>query len=137
MESCSGRFVSIGSSGMGLSSDSNDFTELRSIFRRWLKLVFTTVLNNFSLQLSCFRLLRVRRTTADLTLGGGINACSSTVNRYSTSYHACRSTLRIPYVLLPGEATIRCATSFCIIPVQQGTDSLLSSTLKKIWEEML
>ena len=33
-------------------------------------------------------------------------------------------TLRIPYVLFPGQAAIRSATSFCIMPVQQGIRSL-------------
>ena len=39
---------------------------------------------------------------------------------------------KMPYVFEPGPAAIRCATSRCIIPVQQGIRSLYSSILKKI-----
>ena len=41
-----------------------------------------------------------------------------------------------PFVL-PGPAAIRSATSFCIIPVQQGISSLLSNILKNIWLDIL
>ena len=33
---------------------------------------------------------------SSFTFGGGLNTPSSTVNKYSTSYHACVSTLSIP-----------------------------------------
>ena len=73
------------------------------------------------------------KTPALLTFGGGLNTCSFTVNKYSTRYHACTNTLKIPYVLFPGSEAILSATSFCIMPVQQGISSLLSNILKNIW----
>ena len=92
--------------------------ELRSVLRRWLKVVFTTCLNRRSSHPRSCVSLRLMRMTALFTLGGGLNTFS-------------------PYVLLPGPAAMRSATSFCIMPVQQGIRSLLSSILKKIWLDML
>ena len=57
-------------------------------------------------------------TTALFTLGGGENTFSSTVKRYSTSYHNCMKMLSIPYAFVPGFAARRSPTSFCIIPLQ-------------------
>lgn len=53
-------------------------------------------LKQFSSQPRSVTLLRVMRITALFTFGGGLNTFSSTVKRYSTSYHAWMSTLRIP-----------------------------------------
>ncbi len=86
--------------------------ELRNVLRRWLNEVLTTVLKSFSSHPNDFRSLRTIRITALLTFGGGSNTFSLTVNRYSTSYQACSRTLRMPYVLLPGPAARRSATSF-------------------------
>ncbi len=72
------------------------FRELRNVLRRWPKAVFTTVLNSFSSQPNVVRLLRVKRITADWTLGGGLKAPEPTVNRYSMSYQAWRNTDRMP-----------------------------------------
>ena len=69
---------------------------LRRVFLRWLKVVFTTLRKSASWQGRDVTLFRVRRMTALFTFGGGQNTCSSTVNRYSISYHACSSTLSMP-----------------------------------------
>ena len=61
-----------------------DAIELRNVLRRWLNVVFTICLNSFSLHPKSFTSLRVMRITALFTFGGGLNTCSSTVNRYST-----------------------------------------------------
>src|SRR5207302_10585332 len=53
----------------------------------------------------------VRRTTALVTLGGGVNAPARTVKSRSTRATACTPTDRAPYVLDPGGAAIRSATS--------------------------
>src|SRR2546422_5880733 len=53
----------------------------------------------------------VRRTTALVTLGGGVNAPARTVKTRSTRATACAPTDRAPYVLDPGGAAIRSATS--------------------------
>src|SRR5437667_2651906 len=53
----------------------------------------------------------VRRTTALVTLGGGVNAPARTVKSRSTRATACTPTDRAPYVLDPGDAAIRSATS--------------------------
>ena len=89
--------------------------ELRSVLRLWLKPVFTTVLNKASSHPSSVRSFLISLITADFTFGGGLNAPSPTVKRYSMSYQACRSTERIPYVLVPGFSAIRSATSFWIM----------------------
>ena len=91
------------------------FNELRSVLRRWLNPVFTTVLNRPSSHPSSVRELRTSLMTADLTFGGGLKAPSPTVKRYSMSYHAWRSTESIPYVFVPGFSAIRSATSFWIM----------------------
>ena len=75
--------------------------------------------------------------TALLTFGGGLNTVSLTVKRYSMSYHACRSTERMPYSFDPGPSAIRTATSRWTMPTHSGTRSRYSSTLKKICDEML
>ena len=62
--------------------------EFLRVLRRWLKPVFTTFLNNASSQPSSVRWLRTSLMTADFTFGGGLNAHSPTVKRYSMSYHA-------------------------------------------------
>ena len=64
------------------------FREFLRVLRRWLKEVFTMVLKRLSSQPRSCLVLRRRRMTADLTLGGGLNAPSPTVNRYSMSYQA-------------------------------------------------
>ena len=138
--SCSGRLVRKScakKSASGLFSALNIcFRLTRNILRRWLKTVFTSLRNNGQSHPRSVRLLRVILITADLTFGGGLNTSSSTVNRYSVSYHACINTESIPYVLLPGSAAMRNATSRYIMPVQHGMRSLLSSILKNICDEM-
>ena len=89
-----------------------DRRELRIILRRWPKEAFTTLMKRASSQPSRSTPLRRRRMTALLTLGGGLKTVSLTVNRYSMSYHACSSTLKIPYSFDPGGSAIRTATSF-------------------------
>ena len=71
-------------------------SETRSILRRWLKTVFTTRLKSFSSHPRSVTLFLVMRMTADFTFGGGLKTVSSTVKRYSVSYHACIMTDRIP-----------------------------------------
>src|SRR5213079_3391427 len=51
------------------------------------------------------------RTTAHVTVGGGVNAPARTVKSRSTRATACTPTDRAPYVLDPGGAAIRSATS--------------------------
>src|SRR5438876_2708401 len=53
----------------------------------------------------------VRRSTALVTLGGGVNAPACTVKSRSTRATACTPTDKAPYVLDPGDAAIRSATS--------------------------
>ena len=120
-----------------LRAAKSGLSEPRIILRRWLKLVFTTRRSRRSSQPQSVRPLRVRRTTALFTFGGGLNTPGSTVKRYSTSYHSCISTLNMPYTLLPGAAARRSATSFCIMPVHTGIRWRYSSILKKIWLLML
>ena len=43
----------------------------------------------------------------------------------------------MPYSFEPGGSASRTATSFWIMPTHSGTRSRFSSTLKKIWDEML
>ena len=112
-------------------------SELRIILRRWPNDAFTTFTNSASSQPSRPTLLRRRRITALLTLGGGLKTVSLTVKRYSMSYQACNNTLRMPYSFDPGGSAIRTATSFWIMPTHSGTRSRCSSTLKNICEEML
>ena len=97
---------------MGSALSKMEEIEFLKVLRRWLNVVFTMSLNNFSLHPSSVVSLRVIRMTALFTLGGGLNTCSCTVNRYSTLYQACIRILRMPYVLLPGPAAMRSATSF-------------------------
>ena len=61
------------------------FKELRIVFRRWLKAVFTSCLKSWKSQSKFAVLFLVKRITADLTLGGGVNTCASTEKRYSIS----------------------------------------------------
>lgn len=111
-DNCSGRLLKMGSVLNGFSLSKMEEIEFLKVLRRWLNVVFTMSLNNFSLHPSSVVSLRVIRMTALFTLGGGLNTCSCTVNRYSTLYQACIRILRMPYVLLPGPAAMRSATSF-------------------------
>lgn len=70
--------------------------EFLKVFLRWLNPVFTTVLNSISSHPNSVLAFLRSLITADFTFGGGLNAPSLTVNRYSISYHACRSTERMP-----------------------------------------
>src|SRR3712207_2782610 len=87
-DNCSGRLLNNGASVKGQSFPKIGFMELRKVFLRWLKVVFTTCLNSFSSHPKSSTPFRVIRITALFTLGGGLNTCSLTVNRYSTLYHA-------------------------------------------------
>lgn len=111
-DSCSGRLVKRGSANIGESFPNICFMPLRIILRRIVKTVLTMRRNSFSSQPSSALLLRVKRMTALFTLGGGLKTFSSTVKRYSTSYHACINTLSTPYDFVPGLAAMRSATSF-------------------------
>ena len=86
-------------------------SELRSILRRWPNDALTTRTKSRSSQSSRSTPLRRRRMTALLTFGGGLKTVSLTVKRYSMSYHACSSTLRMPYSFEPGGSARRTATS--------------------------
>ena len=111
--------------------------ELRIVLRRCPKAVFTTFFSSASEQGSSVRPLRSRRRTPLFTFGMGRNTVSSTVNRYSQSYHSCSNTLRMPYVFEPSRAQMRSATSRCSIPEQRATLLRCSSTRKKICVDML
>ncbi len=87
-ESCSGRRERSGSSGNGTPAGNIPRIELRIVLRRCPKAVFTTDLNSRSSHPRSVTLLRTILITPLLTLGGGLNTFSSTVKRYSTSYHA-------------------------------------------------
>src|SRR5690606_14168281 len=80
---CSGRRLKTSSSL--ISSDIKLFKLFRNVFLRWLKADFTIVKKNFSLQGKVLLFLRIIRITPDFTLGGGVNTCSETVNKYSVS----------------------------------------------------
>ena len=92
----SGRSFSIGDSGRETPGERREAKELRSVLRRWPKAVLTTVLNRRSSQPRETRELRVSLITPLFTLGGGVKTPSSTVKRYSQSYHAWSSTERMP-----------------------------------------
>ena len=94
--SFSGRSFSIGDSSTAPSAGSSPASELRSVLRRIPNAVFTTVLNRRSSHPSDVRELRVSRITPLFTFGAGVNTVSSTVKRYSQSYHACSSTDSMP-----------------------------------------
>ena len=87
-DSCSGRRSKRASCVRGQSFPMMGLMELRSVLRRWLKVVFTTCLNRRSSHPSSCVSLRVMRMTALFTLGGGLNTFSWTVKRYSTRYRA-------------------------------------------------
>ena len=89
-----GRLLKIRSALNGFSLSKMEEIEFLKVLRRWLNVVFTMSLNNFSLHPSSVVSLRVIRMTALFTLGGGLNTCSCTVNRYSTLYQACIRILR-------------------------------------------
>src|SRR4029077_14793265 len=95
-----------------VSAVNNDFTAFRKVFLRWLKAVFTSKKNIFSVVTGRDSFFGVSRITALFTFGGGLKACASTSNKYSTSKKAWRSTLVTPYILFPSGAAIRWATSF-------------------------
>lgn len=59
---------------LSTESVSSGFSALRSVFRRWLNAVFTTVLKSFSSHPREVREFRLSRMTADCTFGGGQNA---------------------------------------------------------------
>ena len=119
-ESCSARCVK---NGMFCAAEIAEHRPQRVAdhLRRWPNDAFTTFTNSASSQPSRPTLLRRRRITALLTLGGGLKTVSLTVKRYSMSYHACNNTLRMPYSFDPGGSAIRTATSFWIIPTHSGT----------------
>ena len=87
-DNCSGRLLNIGSALSGWLLSKILEMEFRSVFLRWLKVVLTMFLNNFSSHPKFVVSFRVIRMTALFTLGGGLNTCSCTVNRYSTLYQA-------------------------------------------------
>ena len=68
------------------------FREFLRVFLLCPKAVLTMFLNAFSSQPRDVRLFLVSLITADCTLGGGANAPEPTVNKYSMSYQAWRST---------------------------------------------
>ena len=61
--------------------------------------IFFKMLENKDLIPCCTGMIQkevAERITALFTFGGGLKTCSLTVKRYSTRYHACINTLRIP-----------------------------------------
>src|SRR6185312_4903064 len=75
-----------------------------------------------------------RRTTLDVTLGGGTNADGATSKRILASVRQPASTARRPYDLPPGLATMRSATSrwniSTIASYQGGHGSIVSQFTK-------
>src|SRR5438445_1568045 len=87
-------------------------TTLRSCLRRRVKQAVTNARNAaISSGATSGCASGVRRSTALVTLGGGVNAPACTVKSRSTRATACTPTDRAPYVLDPGDAAIRSATS--------------------------
>ena len=85
---------------------------LRSCLRRLVKQAVTNARNAaISSGATSGWASGVRRTTALLTLGGGVNAPARTVKSRSTRHTACTPTERAPYAFDPGDAARRSATS--------------------------
>src|SRR5881394_904421 len=89
-------------------------TAFFSCLRRLLKHAVTkTRKRGISSAVTCGSTSGVSRITALRTRGGGRNAPGATVKTFSTRATACTPTDSAPYVLLPGLAAIRSATSSC------------------------
>src|SRR6266702_4659393 len=87
-------------------------TTLRSCLRRRVKQAVTNARNAaIPSGATSGRASGVRRSTALVTLGGGVNAPACTVKSRSTQATACTPMERAPYVFDPGRAAIRSATS--------------------------
>src|SRR5690606_11525506 len=113
-------------------------SELRRVLRRCPKAARTIAAKRAGSSMPMVAGSRgTRRTTAESTFGGGLNAPGPTANSAVTWHQACSITLSRPYTLLPGPAAMRSTTSFCSMKCMSRTAAAWSRAWNRIGEDRL